>query len=79
VAGGRTRALTLAALAAAGAGATLEAWSRRRDRSLPQLDALVDGGGHRLRRYEAGTGEPPVVLIHGAGDCAASWLPAAGP
>jgi pimeloyl-ACP methyl ester carboxylesterase len=68
--------LTLSALSAA-AGAAHETWSRRRDRALPSAGELVDVGGHQVRRYREadGNGGATVVLIHGAGDCADSWLP----
>jgi pimeloyl-ACP methyl ester carboxylesterase len=67
--------LTLSAVAAA--GAAYEARSRRRDHALPSAGELVDVDGHQVRRYiEAdGVGSGTVVLVHGAGDCADSWLP----
>jgi pimeloyl-ACP methyl ester carboxylesterase len=33
----------------------------------------VDVGTHRVRVYQHGEGQPSVALVHGAGDCAASW------
>jgi pimeloyl-ACP methyl ester carboxylesterase len=59
------------------AGAVYEAWSRRRDRALLSVGELVDVDGHQVRRYREadGSGSATVVLIHGAGDCADSWLP----
>ena len=51
--------------------------TRRRDRQLPERGRLIDAGGHRVRVYEAGTSGPCVVIVPGAGDCAASWIPVA--
>lgn len=48
---------------------------RRRDRQLPERGRLIDAGGYRIRIYEAGTSGPCVVIVPGAGDCAASWIP----
>ena len=69
--------LILSVSAVAAAGAVYEARSRRRDHALPSAGELVDVDGHRVRRYiEAdGGGSGTVVLVHGAGDCADSWLP----
>jgi len=47
---------------------------RRREAALPLTGRPVDVGAHRVRLYDAGEGSPTVVLLHGAGDCAASWL-----
>jgi pimeloyl-ACP methyl ester carboxylesterase len=69
------RAAAGAVLAAAGAGAGYESQSRGRDRALRQPGELVDVGGHQVRRHQAGSGYPTVVLVPGAGDCGDSWLP----
>jgi hypothetical protein len=57
--------------------ATAEPVARRRDRQLPERGRLVDAGGYRVRVYQTGTSEPCVVIVPGAGDCAASWIPVA--
>lgn len=57
------------------AGAAAEMKSRRQDNALPQRGRLIDAGGYRVRIYEAGASGPSVVLVPGAGDCAASWIP----
>jgi pimeloyl-ACP methyl ester carboxylesterase len=71
--------LTIAAVAAvvATVGGDDEAWRRRRDAALEAAGELVDVGGHQVRRYQEGPGggNAAVVLVHGAGDCADSWLP----
>jgi len=36
---------------------------------------VVDVGGHQVRRYDAGSGDTTIVLVHGAEDCVHSWLP----
>jgi pimeloyl-ACP methyl ester carboxylesterase len=36
---------------------------------------LIPAGDHHVRVYEEGAGPPVVVIIAGAGDCAASWVP----
>jgi pimeloyl-ACP methyl ester carboxylesterase len=72
---GRAAAAGVVLAAAAGAGAGCESQSRGRDRALRLPGELVDVGGYRVRRYEAGSGYPTVVLVPGAGDCADSWLP----
>jgi pimeloyl-ACP methyl ester carboxylesterase len=55
------------------AGWGYEANARRREAALGRAGRLVDAGTHRVRVYEAGEGQPSVVLVPGAGDCAASW------
>lgn len=69
--GGRGRSL------AAQRGAVAERKSRQRDRALPERGRLIDAGGYQVRIYEAGESGPSVVLVAGAGDCAASWVPVA--
>jgi pimeloyl-ACP methyl ester carboxylesterase len=46
-------------------------------RWLPGNGRFIDAGGYRLRSYEAGAGSLPVLIVPGAGDCAASWAPVA--
>src|SRR5215471_4638025 len=36
-------------------------------------ERFVDVGTHRVRVCESGSATPTVVLVHGAGDCSASW------
>ena len=60
-----------------GTGADAEPVARRRDTQLPERGRLIDAGGYRIRVYEAGTSGPCVVIVPGAGDCAASWIPVA--
>jgi pimeloyl-ACP methyl ester carboxylesterase len=55
-------------------GLGFESTARRRDAALSPAGRLVGVGTHRVRVYEAGESSPTVVLLHGAGDCAASWL-----
>jgi pimeloyl-ACP methyl ester carboxylesterase len=54
-------------------GLYLETIARRRDGVLPAAGRFVDAGGYGVRVYERGEGEPVVVIVHGAGDCASSW------
>ena len=58
-----------------GMAAAAEAVAPRRDRQLPERGRLIDAGGYRVRVYEMGTSGPCVVIVPGAGDCAASWMP----
>ena len=37
----------------------------------------IDAGGYGVRVYEAGSSGRCVVIVPGAGDCAASWIPVA--
>lgn len=58
-----------------GAAAAAEMRSRHHDSALPERGRLIDAGGYGLRIYQTGTSGPSVVLVPGAGDCAASWIP----
>ena len=60
-------------MAAGVAGWAYERSARRREARLARTGRLVDVGTHRVRLCEEGQGHPTVVLVHGAGDCAASW------
>src|SRR5690349_19098439 len=60
-----------------GTGAAAEPVARRRDRQLPERGRLIDADGYEVRVYEAGSSGPCVVIVPGAGDCAASWIPVA--
>jgi len=71
------RQLAAGAALLPGTGAAAEAVARRRDRQLSERGRLIDAGGYRVRVYETGTSGPCVVIVPGAGDCAASWIPVA--
>jgi pimeloyl-ACP methyl ester carboxylesterase len=62
---------------ALGVGAVGEAAAQRRDRQLPERGRLMDVSGYRVRIYTTGASGPCVVVVPGAGDCAASWIPVA--
>jgi pimeloyl-ACP methyl ester carboxylesterase len=70
----RLRRLLALPLAGLPVGWIYETSARRREAALSPVGRLVDLGTHRVRAYEAGEGRPTVALLHGAGDCAASWL-----
>jgi pimeloyl-ACP methyl ester carboxylesterase len=60
------------------AGSRLESAARRRDEKLPEHGRTVAGGSRTIRVFEIGRHlpvvQPVVVIVHGAGDCSASWI-----
>lgn len=70
----RLRSLLALPLVSLALGWLYETTARRREAALALTGRHVDVGAYRVRLYEVGEGRPTVVLLHGAGDCAASWV-----
>lgn len=56
------------------AGFVYEQFSRSRDRRRSIPGRLLEMDGYRLHMTDLGTGDPTVVVLHGAGDSSYSWL-----
>ncbi|WP_276356951.1 alpha/beta fold hydrolase [Cohnella caldifontis] len=55
-------------------GLIYEQVSRRRDARRPVPGKRIELDGYRLHMTDTGKDGPPVVLVHGAGDCSYSWI-----